>query len=104
MTGKIRLAIEEHEGEHELLPDRDEVQRIADDDAWDGERQDHLGEDLEVRRALDLRRLFDVARDRRHEAAQDQNLRRHAINAMDDDQANAGVEADAASAACRREE
>src|ERR1700735_3652814 len=55
---KDRLAIEEHEGEHELLPDRDEVQRIANDDAWDRERQDHLGEDLEVRRALDLRRLL----------------------------------------------
>ena len=27
-----------------------------------------------------------------HEAAQDQNLRRHAVNAMNDDQANAGVE------------
>src|SRR5271154_7241115 len=82
---KDRLAIEEHEGEHELLPDRDEVQRVAHDDARDGERQDHLGEDLEVRRALDLRRLLDVAGNRGHEAAQDQNLRRHAVNAMNDD-------------------
>ena len=92
MTGKDRLAIEEHEGEHELLPDRDEVQRVADDDAWDRERQDHLGEDLKVRRAFDLRRLLDVARDGGHEAAQDQDLGRHAVNAMNDDQANAGVE------------
>src|ERR1700733_239793 len=90
--GKDRLAIQEHEGEHELLPDRDEVQRVANDDAGDRERQDHLGEDLEVRRAFDLRRLLDIARDGRHEAAQDQNLRRHAVNAMNDDQANAGVE------------
>src|SRR6202453_3838627 len=90
--GKDRLAIEEHEGEHELLPDRDEVQRVADDDAGDRERQDHLGEDLEVRRALDLRRLLDIARDGRHEAAQNQDLGGHAVNAVNDDQANAGVE------------
>src|ERR1700722_14777222 len=89
---KDRLAIEEHEGEHELLPDRDEVQRVADDDAWDSERQDHLGEDLKVCRALDLRRLLDVARDGGHEAAQNQDLGGHAVNAMNDDQANAGVE------------
>src|SRR3984885_14483600 len=90
--GKDRLAIEEHEGEHELLPDRDEVQRVAHDDAWDRERQDPLGEDLEVRRAFDLRRLLDVERDRGHEAAQNQDLGGHAVNAMNDDQANAGVE------------
>src|ERR1700722_20314564 len=89
---KDRLAVEEHEGEHELLPDRDEVQRVADDDAWDRERQDHLREDLEVARAFDLRRLLDVARDGGHEAAQYQDLGRHAVNAMNDDEANASVE------------
>src|SRR3984957_14659356 len=89
---KDRLAIEKHEGEHELLPDRDEVQRIAHDDARDRERQNHLGEDLKVGRALDLRRLLDVTRDGGHEAAQDQDLGRHAGNAMNDDEANAGVE------------
>ena len=43
---------------------------------------------LKVRRAFDLRRLLDFARDRRHEAAQDQDLRWHAIDAVDDDQAD----------------
>src|ERR1700761_8968468 len=40
--GEDRLAIEEHEGEHELLPDRDEIQGVADNNTGDRERQDHL--------------------------------------------------------------
>src|SRR5579871_4415411 len=90
--GKDRLVVEEHEGEDELLPDRDEVQRVADHDAGHRKWQDHLGEDLKVGRPLDLRRLFDIARNRGHEAAQDEDLRRHAVDAVNENEADAGVE------------
>ena len=94
VTGKFAFGIEKHQPEHELLPDGDEVERKADQDARYRKRQDDFPEHLEVGRAFKIGGLFDLARDRRHEATQDENLRRHAIGGVDDDQADAGVETD----------
>ena len=56
------------------------------------QRQDHLPEHLKVGRAFEEGRLLDLARDRRHEAAQNEDLGRHSISGVDDDEADPGVE------------
>src|SRR6266581_8907934 len=63
---EVRLGIEEHQPEHEFLPDGDEVECKAHHDSRHRQRQDHFPEHLKVGRAFEEGRLLDLPRDRRH--------------------------------------
>src|SRR5216684_1436647 len=89
---EVRLRIEEYQPEDEFLPDGDEVERKAHHDSRHRQRQDHFPEHLKVGRSFEEGRLFDLQRDGRHEAAQNEDLGWHSISGVDDDKADPGVE------------
>src|SRR5260370_17837635 len=66
---EVRLRIEEHQPEHEFLPDSDEVERKAHHHSRPRQRQEDFPGYLEVGLAFQEHPLFDLPADRRHAPA-----------------------------------
>src|SRR4051812_532013 len=89
--GRQARALEEDEGQEELVPRRDEGEERRDDDAGREQRRDHGAEDGEAARAVDHRRLLDVARDPADVALQHPEDERQRPDDVDEDEAGVRV-------------
>ena len=82
----------ERDREHEVVPGEDEHQDRRREHARRGQRDDHLAERLQRRRAVDLRRLLELPRDLAEERRERVDRERQRERHVRDDQAEPGVE------------